>query len=972
MPSRSETIEKHIKRAWIAATVSGSITLLVVICTLAGAEIFPGFNAWNLIDIGILFGFAFGVAKRSRICAVLLVIYWIFNEGMLIVSDQKPSPLGLIFIYFFIRGAIATFRYNAARKATIVPVTAKGRESVSGQTTNEGLNAPKAPPYRVARGGVEIGQFEASDFFDAIHSGVVRLDDFVWMVGLANWIPVSDLLSASQAKEPQIVPSVNSIASVSPPKTPSKEKFASIAKGIGGLLFSILAILVIGLILIGGAKLAASVQPWAEGLAGLTLGIVIPVCLLLLIFRKTRRYGGIGIYFASYAIGLALWISCFLYSVAVSLFWTIIGILMAGLGIVPVAAIMTLIHRDWSNCGSILGAVVVVFVLRGFGAWIVEKSEQWNAEAKLSEQQFEEHAAKKGNYFARHWRGQLSLGVSYWVSSLVSGLLVALVAGTVKPIQEALSLRLSCGLSMFLFALAIASTVWWLIGVWRSASGHVSRGGRRFWAGVAEAMVVLGFLNISALTYKAYIPQSIDMLSIIVGDVGLPPYQIRVLPGETDIEFRGGIRAGSARKLERILAAVPQAKVLHIESPGGRIEEAKRMMKLVRERGLTTYTSEECESAATLVLVSGKQRVIGANAKVGFHAGTVPGITLEQQRGADDDMRSIMQSAGVSEAFIERTLATPSDQMWFPSFDEMLRNGVATASYDAGFTTSIAPSESVFLTERVGVTTHSGVTGLPLGTALHVVSETGDTSQVTNGTLTFDVPKTKLTTDANLAARLAQDDYAAQQAAAQLSAQQMEAYRQAQAAKRAEEDVGYFVPKGGGPVIPATPENLSRFGPPVYATRANAARVVQAQAARQQQAELQRAQAAKRIAANNGQNIDQTAAQQQALQPRYQEEQDQRQWRRLQQDSERSRLAGERDWQQMMQRQREGMQQFRVDSARKQVESDRMFGTGGVTKSPSDREVYQRERQQLKNIQEDGRRQRQQQQPFGQSSSFSW
>jgi hypothetical protein len=185
------------------------------------------------------------------------------------------------------------------------------------------------------------------------------------------------------------------------------------------------------------------------------------------------------------------------------------------------------------------------------------------------------------------------------------------------------------------------------------------------------------------------------MLSVIVGDVGLPAYQIRVLPGGTDIEFRGGIRAGSARKLERILAAVPQAKVLHIESPGGRIEEAKRMMKLVREHGLTTYTSEECDSAATLVLVSGKQRVIGANAKVGFHAGTLPGITLEQQRGADDDMRSTMQSAGVSAEFIERVLATPSDKVWYPSFDEMLRNGVASAqSYSESFATSSGPTYS--------------------------------------------------------------------------------------------------------------------------------------------------------------------------------------------------------------------------------------------------------------------------------------
>lgn len=368
---------------------------------------------------------------------------------------------------------------------------------------------------------------------------------------------------------------------------------------------------------------------------------------------------------------------------------------MAGLGIVPVAAIMTLIRRDWPNFGSILGAVVVVLALRSVGAWIVHKSEQWDAEPQLREKAFEEQAAKKGSYFARHWRGQLSLGVSYWVSGLVAGSLVGFVAGTATPIQEALSLRLACGLSMFLSALAISSEVWWLIGVWRSASNHVSRRGRRFWAGVAEAMVVLGFLNISALTYKTYIPQGIEMLSIIAGDAGLPPYQIHVLSGGTDIEFRGGLRAGSARELERILAAAPQAKVLHIESPGGRIREAREMMKLVRERGLTTYTSEDCQSAATLVLVSGKQRVIGANAKVGFHAGNIPGMTLEQKNAGDDLVRSIMQSAGVSAQFINHVLATPPDQMWYPSFDEMLRSGVVTAQFNGeGNATSVGVTNS--------------------------------------------------------------------------------------------------------------------------------------------------------------------------------------------------------------------------------------------------------------------------------------
>src|SRR6266487_933675 len=96
-------------------------------------------------------------------------------------------------------------------------------------------------------------------------------------------------------------------------------------------------------------------------------------------------------------------------------------------------------------------------------------------------------------------------------------------------------------------------------------------------------------------------------------------------------------------------------------------------------------------------------------------------------------------------------------------------------------------SDQVFLTERVPVRSHSSLVSFPPGTALHVISKNSDTSHVTDGTLTFDVPNNKLTTDANLAARLAQNENAATQAVAEASARGMEAYQQAQAAKRAEQ-----------------------------------------------------------------------------------------------------------------------------------------------------------------------------------------
>ena len=102
--------EKQIARAWIAASISAGLTLILGLLAIAGVYTAPGFDAWILLDAAILTGLAFGVAKRSRICVVILVIYGVVNEVYMALEGQSFSIFRLIFIYFYIRGAIAIFR----------------------------------------------------------------------------------------------------------------------------------------------------------------------------------------------------------------------------------------------------------------------------------------------------------------------------------------------------------------------------------------------------------------------------------------------------------------------------------------------------------------------------------------------------------------------------------------------------------------------------------------------------------------------------------------------------------------------------------------------------------------------------------------------------------------------------------------------------------------------------------------------
>ena len=110
--------QKHVTRAWMAATISAALTLIFGALAAAGLLATPGFDAWMLIDAAILGALAYGVWRRSRICAVLLLVYGIVNE-VYAAFDEKAhfSILRLVFIYFYFRGALQLFRDHRAPAA---------------------------------------------------------------------------------------------------------------------------------------------------------------------------------------------------------------------------------------------------------------------------------------------------------------------------------------------------------------------------------------------------------------------------------------------------------------------------------------------------------------------------------------------------------------------------------------------------------------------------------------------------------------------------------------------------------------------------------------------------------------------------------------------------------------------------------------------------------------------------------------
>jgi len=104
---------KKIRNAWIAGIVSGCVTLVFTLLAMAGARVL-GFSAWELLDVGLVFGLTFGIYKKSRTCAVLMLVYFTISKILLILEGARASGVvtGLAFIYFYALGVIGTFQYH--------------------------------------------------------------------------------------------------------------------------------------------------------------------------------------------------------------------------------------------------------------------------------------------------------------------------------------------------------------------------------------------------------------------------------------------------------------------------------------------------------------------------------------------------------------------------------------------------------------------------------------------------------------------------------------------------------------------------------------------------------------------------------------------------------------------------------------------------------------------------------------------
>jgi serine/threonine-protein kinase len=117
-----QEIAKKIKNGWVAGLVSVVITTIFILISLAGTSI-AGMSAWAPFDFALMSGLSYGVFKKSRTCAVLLLAFFALNKALILVGAGSATSVGLalVFLWFFYQGVVGTFQFHRWKRDTALP-----------------------------------------------------------------------------------------------------------------------------------------------------------------------------------------------------------------------------------------------------------------------------------------------------------------------------------------------------------------------------------------------------------------------------------------------------------------------------------------------------------------------------------------------------------------------------------------------------------------------------------------------------------------------------------------------------------------------------------------------------------------------------------------------------------------------------------------------------------------------------------
>jgi hypothetical protein len=206
---------------------------------------------------------------------------------------------------------------------------------------------------------------------------------------------------------------------------------------------------------------------------------------------------------------------------------------------------------------------------------------------------------KRANYLVRHWRGELSLGVSYWVNSFLGNMIsMSVIYWISSSIGNSLNPNVLLVGITSIYGLVFMIGIWQITGVWRSAANHKEKTGRKGWATAAQVMMVIGLIQMIPVAQNA-IKQITELAKVATGTDNFSKFELNLISDRT-LELSGYLTYGLIEEFENYMKYNSGIKTIQLSSLGGRLAPAIHIGKILEKSRLNTFTKTYCLSACTL------------------------------------------------------------------------------------------------------------------------------------------------------------------------------------------------------------------------------------------------------------------------------------------------------------------------------------------------------------------------------------
>ncbi len=148
----------------------------------------------------------------------------------------------------------------------------------------------------------------------------------------------------------------------------------SIARHIVLIAALLGSLLLFAIFIRGGIWVAAKMLPVLLSLSVVVFAFNILICLPLTFFDKAKHFSGKALFLSSYFYGTLLWLGCLV--ITFNLWgWVgiIIGLILLGIGVVPIAILAAALAGLWPTVGHIILLIVLMFITRRFGTSLLSK-----------------------------------------------------------------------------------------------------------------------------------------------------------------------------------------------------------------------------------------------------------------------------------------------------------------------------------------------------------------------------------------------------------------------------------------------------------------------------------------------------------------------------------------------------------------------------------------------------------------------